>query len=470
MIISFATCSIKQEPQSTEQAVEEPTAKPTQQTNPDQVIDTVLVGYEMLFEETKEDLIANNGQNIGTDADIREVSDEGIVFKAGDGENPFMPFALRLDEVDGSNGNQAFYIKFKPSAKDFGLMLSADGSAGLTIGEEGQPQLFVLNHEYMEDLEGSLTIEPDNWYHVILAMESDGLLQGVLWKDGEEDNLIFMNLHIVQSFDDPAYEGQSWEVSLGFQGVATFTINNYAYYKFENFVVGEKILEIDDNQDNSQFSKDDVLFSSLMNPKELWSEGWQGFAENGGGEFGGGVMMSYNGDMQRLEIFGEDTGACAKFNTSIQTCMSDVGMDRVPQQAVMMKFSASDITNGVRFSFKAMDEITFSFREEGIYFVDVANFFEMPITDFMPNNLKLKNDTEYFFFFAFDQNGNIRMFIFEDGNSQNQANFEYDLYQDDNDINSSDIMIYLGVGANSQFNIYEYWVYTFENLTENPMN
>ena len=52
MIISFATCSIKQEPQSTEQAVEEPTAKPTQQTNPDQVIDTVLVGYEMLFEET----------------------------------------------------------------------------------------------------------------------------------------------------------------------------------------------------------------------------------------------------------------------------------------------------------------------------------------------------------------------------------------------------------------------------------
>ena len=75
-------------------------------------------------------------------------------------------------------------------------------------------------------------------------------------------------------------------------------------------------------------NKDEVLFSMLSNPRELWSEGSQGFSENNGGEFGGGVKMGYNADVQRLEIFGEENGACAKFNTSLMTCMSDVGMDK----------------------------------------------------------------------------------------------------------------------------------------------
>ena len=211
--------------------------------------------------------------------------------------------------------------------------------------------------------------------------------------------------------------------------------------------------------------KDGVLFSMLQNPQELWYEGSQGFSENDGGEFGGGVTKGYNADMQRLEIFGEDTGACSKFNTSLKTCMSDVGIDKVPQQAVFVKFSASDITEA-RISFDALDEIDFWFGDDGVKFVDVANFFEMPITDFMPNNLELKNDTIYTFFFAFDAEGNIRMFVWEDGSTENQAYFEYDLYQDAADINSCDLIMHLAIGANEQFNLYEYWIYTFDSFMD----
>ena len=209
----------------------------------------------------------------------------------------------------------------------------------------------------------------------------------------------------------------------------------------------------------------EIINSMLVNPRELWSEGSGGFSENNGGEFGGGVKMGYNPDMQRLEIFGEENGACAKFNTSLMTCMTDVGMEPVPQQSVLVKFSASDIAKA-RISFDALDEIDFSFRDDGIYFVDVANFLEMPISDFAPNSLELKNDTIYNFFFAFDAEGNIRMFVWEDGFVENHAYFEYDLYQDASKINNCDLIMHLAIGENEQINIYEYWIYTFENFAD----
>ena len=222
----------------------------------------------------------------------------------------------------------------------------------------------------------------------------------------------------------------------------------------------DKFAELD-----GSYNREEIVVSMVTLSEKLWNEGSAEFSENNGGEFGGGVKMGYNADMQRLEIFGEENGACAKFNTSLMTCMTDEGMEKTPQQAVLVKFSASDITN-VGVSFEALDEITFSFRDDGIYFADVANFLEMPISNFMPNNLELKNDTIYYFFFAFDAEGNIRMFVWEDRLSENQAYFEYDLYQDADDINSCDLIMHLSVGAGEQFNTYEYWVYTFDSFMD----
>ena len=282
------------------------------------------------------------------------------------------------------------------------------------------------------------------------------------FKCGDFDNDLSIDMHFnsTPEFGEDVF-GYTWDNP----NVVIYVPDDMKEYWAE-FIMqkGEMIL---DGYDMIQpIGKDDVLFAMLMNPHELWAEGSAGFSENNGGEFGAALKKVYNSDAQRLEIYGEDTGDCVKFNTSLKTCMSDVGMGPVAQQAVIVKFSASDISNGARISFDALDEIDFWFGDDGVKFVDMANFFEMPITDFMPNNLELKDDTINYFFFAFDGEGNIRMFIWEEGFSENQAYFEYDLYQEAEDINNSDLIMHLAIGANSQFNLYEYWVYTFDNYME----
>ncbi len=278
--------------------------------------------------------------------------------------------------------------------------------------------------------------------------------------DFDNDSKIDMHFNSTPSFGDDVF-GYTWDNP----NVVIYVPDDMKEY-WAQFIMQKGEMALDGYDLVRPISKDDVLYSMLANPQELWSEGSGGFSENDGGEFGGGVKKGYNADMQRLEIFGEENGACAKFNTSLMTCMSDVGMEKIPQQAVVVKFSASDISNGARVSFDALDEIDFWFGDDGVKFVDVANFFEMPITDFMPNNLELKDDTIYYFFFAFDAEGNIRMFIWEDGSAENKAYFEYDLYQDAADIDSCDLIMHLAIGADEQFNLYEYWIYTFDSFMD----
>jgi hypothetical protein len=50
------------------------------------IIGTVLVDAQKVYEENLEDLKANNGVNIGTDYDQRETVDEGVMFKARTGK------------------------------------------------------------------------------------------------------------------------------------------------------------------------------------------------------------------------------------------------------------------------------------------------------------------------------------------------------------------------------------------------
>lgn len=198
----------------------------------EKVITSVLSDPVMVYEETADTLKANGGANIGTESDQRKVTDEGVQFYAADGENPFMMLAKGLSEADGVNNmNQAFYIRFKPSAKDFGFMLSSATSVGITIGDDAEPCVFILEHDYMEPMATSLQIEPDNWYHALVAMSSDGVLQGALWKDGGEDNVARFSV-ATGSFDDGGYVNQPWQALIGYKGEATFTVGDYAYYTF----------------------------------------------------------------------------------------------------------------------------------------------------------------------------------------------------------------------------------------------
>ena len=200
------------------------------------MVGSVLVNPTVVYEETLADLTANQGANIGTGSEQREITEEGVQFHANEGENPFLLFAKGLSEADGVQyGNQAFCVRFKPSAKDFGFMLSATNKLGITIGEDSTPQVFSIDHEYMAPTEGTLKIEPENWYRALIAINPAGEMSGVIWKDGEESANAYFYLDNSQ-FHDENDKNQSWQILIGFLGEATFTISDYQYYTFSDFV------------------------------------------------------------------------------------------------------------------------------------------------------------------------------------------------------------------------------------------
>lgn len=210
------------------------------------VIGAILADGQVTFAETKDDLAQNGGAHfvpIG-DGGAKETSGEGLVLIAGENENPFFSLDQRLDETEETvDRNQAFHIKFKPSVKDFGLMMGADNNAGITIGENGEPMVFVNFGAYMQPMSGGMRIEPGQWYHALLAMQSSGVMQVALWKDGEGNNVAGGYVNIGSAYGDGVYQNKSWEMSLGFQGAATVTVDSYEYYTFSGFVMDFQSIE-----------------------------------------------------------------------------------------------------------------------------------------------------------------------------------------------------------------------------------
>ncbi len=467
-VLIFSACGKQEaEHEATASAVSTETEQKNEQMTSDDVINSVFVDMQKVYEETMEDLKANGGQNIGTDYDQREVTDEGVMYKAVEGENPFMPLAKRLNEVDGINGyNQAFYMKFKPSAKDFAVMLNADGNVGITIGEDNEPALFVADYEYMEPLDTNLRIEPGNWYHVIIGIGSDGLIQGALWKEGSEDEAVYMNLHLSQSFGDERYSNQSWMVNVGYSGEATFTVDNYAYYTFSNFVMADRVIEVSNDDMGSQMpqSAEEVVGAMIENPHMIFGEGIEQMAENGGGQFGSGVAEKrINLDEGRMELFSGDNMAYMSLNTRLKDFWDE---DRT-QQAILIKFQPEDVNN-LYFNFLGMGEFSISFESDDVYYVDVPNFSKFPFSDFAVNDFQLKWDSLYYIFVAFDEEAQLRCLVWEEGNYENQAYLERNMYEGMDGIYESNWLLSISFQEYGQLNLYEYSIYTFDSMKSDP--
>ncbi len=221
------------------------------------VISSILVDCRQTFSENKNDLKANKGQNIvlGDGIGSMKMVKEGLMLTAPENENPMFNLVRRLDEVEGTmDGNQALHIRFKSSTKDFGIMLFAQSSAGITIGENNEPLAFVNFGEYMEPLSGHLFLQPGKWYHALLAMRWDGVMQVAIWLEEEPSNLAGRYVDIGSAFGKGVFENQSWEASLGVQGNATFIISNYEYLTFSNFVLDYRSLDLGANQSNTNQS------------------------------------------------------------------------------------------------------------------------------------------------------------------------------------------------------------------------
>ena len=93
------------------------------------LVTSLLKNPVVVSEESLEALVGNSGEFIAVDAE-RETTDDGIQFKAGADENPFMAFTK---SQQGTSGNQAVYIQCLPSAVNFGVMMIGESGVGFTV-------------------------------------------------------------------------------------------------------------------------------------------------------------------------------------------------------------------------------------------------------------------------------------------------------------------------------------------------
>lgn len=217
------------------------------------------------------------------------------------------------------------------------------------------------------------------------------------------------------------------------------------------------------NDDSGLLLFDYVVASMLENEQFLWYEGSGGFAENQGGEFGGGAAEKrYNENEGRLELFSDNNDASVPFNTTLRDC----GPDDRQQQAILVRFQPERAPN-FNFFFFGSDEINLNFSSKGPELFDMARASSMAFSDYLPNSFQLKSDAIYYLLFAADDKAMMRVFIWEEGNIEgNQAYLEYDLNNGNDAVYDCHWKMSIWFGPNGQFNIYEYWVYTFDRFSD----
>jgi len=276
--------------------------------------------------------------------------------------------------------------------------------------------------------------------------------------DFDNDSSIDFHFNSTPQFGEDVF-GYTWDNP----NVTIFVPDDMKDY-WADFISQKGEMRLDGYEFNTSLSVDDVLFTNLWNPQWLWGEGRDGFAENQGGEFGAGISEKrYNENEGRLEVFSGGDGAWMPFNTRLRDC----GYENRAQQAVIMQFQPENIS-WLSFNFIGMGEFAVNFESDGVYFVDVPNFSKTSFNDCVPNNFELKSNALFNILVAFDADANVRVFVWEQGNDANQAYYETSLYHGADDIFESNWEMVIGFGAFEQLNIYEYWIYTFDELMAMP--
>ena len=438
-----------------------------------EIIDKILVEAQKLYEETKEDLVSNNGENIYIDNDLREVTTEGIKFYSGESQYTEMSFTRALGDVDYlDNNNQAIHIKFKPSSGDcICFTLIADNFVQITTDDNGELNLCVPEYGFNECLlEAGLRIEDNKWYHILMAMGNDGLLQGAVWEDGNNDLVQPFNLHIGKSFDDERFVDQAWFANLGYHNGSEITIENYAYYTFDNFhepdniLSGEELYSMIQFEDGNQFlyvNKDYGLYTMLDNPQLLYSIGSSRFSGNNGADFIGADTVIYSEEKDCVELASKEKPAYVSVDKGMKK------LDNNQNWSVLVKFQAESADN-LSFDLVGDTELPIIIENDDIYFVDIEKSVKIPFSECMSNRFRIDSGSCYFMMFAIEKNSVMRCMVWEEGDKSNQAYFEYDLSASSGALSEDDFEMYISFDANGILNIYEYEVYTFDNFIDNP--
>lgn len=186
------------------------------ETQVDTVISKLLVDSWEVFSETREDLIANNGENffVGEGNGVITATEEGVEFWVGSelyDENSFMNFTMRLDATgDCIDHKQAIHMKFKTTTDKMEISLCANFNIITMMDRKHKLYFHLPEYAYNKQYK-NITIKAGQWYHILMAVDADGLFQGAIWKDGDEAHASYMNQAVGKSFNERNYQRQSWE-------------------------------------------------------------------------------------------------------------------------------------------------------------------------------------------------------------------------------------------------------------------
>ena len=212
----------------------------------DDVIGTVLTDYQVLFAETAEDMAANGAEYfyVGEGNGVLTVTEEGLEFFVKKNKNSFFISFQRLDATGNCIAhNQALHIKFKTTTDQFEITLSGGFGVTTAMHDSRTPYFHLPEYAYNEPY-GNIQIKAGQWYHLLMAVDTEGVFQCAIWKDGDEANAAYINRAIGQSYEDWHYIDQSWEPSVQTWGESTFTLESYEHYTFTGFVEEGQMVEV----------------------------------------------------------------------------------------------------------------------------------------------------------------------------------------------------------------------------------
>jgi|GEM_PF-2498015 len=275
--------------------------------------------------------------------------------------------------------------------------------------------------------------------------------------DFDNDSSIDMHFNSMPSFGEDVF-GYTWDNP----NVVIYVPDDMKAY-WADFIAQKGEMRLDGWHMQMPNNTVDIVNVMLSNAQQLYLGDIGNISKNDGGHMGT-VYAENRCNEDRMEIFAGDDGAT---NIPFETRLRDFGSENRPQQAMLVKFQP-ERADYLRFDFIGMGDYSVTFEEGEWWFVDVGSVSKKAFSECAPNDLILDGFIIYNVLFATDEDMNVRVLIWDDRNPNDYAYFEDNLYQGMDNIYESNWKMNIAFSYADPFgqlNIYEYAVYTFDELT-----
>ncbi len=201
----------------------------------DYVLGLLLEG-EMVFMEDTEDMNANLGAMFG-DVEKKQIGEGGFEFTFVPNINEHLPLLTNLDEFDGAvpKSGQAIFIRFKTTTAGIYFSFLGDNDFGIYFGNDGEPLVFTYTESNPFAFEGELKLETDKWYNMLMAMDSGGKFNCMIYADEEIDSAARAMVDLGATGSAQGYINQSWQFEIATHEEGAVTVEHYDIYTYTEF-------------------------------------------------------------------------------------------------------------------------------------------------------------------------------------------------------------------------------------------